>query len=82
MPGLVSVATTGPAVVLPPGVSRVITALPGPAEAGIAVTATEPPAGAPEPGAGHTRTALDTAARVEWASGRAAAAGWPLPAAK
>ena len=74
-PGRVSVATTAPAVVLPPGVSRVMTALPADADAGTAAIATEAVVGAAEPGAGHTRTALETAARLDSTASWAACAG-------
>jgi hypothetical protein len=64
----------------------VTTALPPDADAGIAVTATEAVVGAAEPAAGHTRTALDTVARLDstarWAASRAAAAGCLLAGKK
>src|SRR5215469_5016246 len=63
-PGRVSVARVGPADALPTGDSGVTTAEPVAAEPGTAATASAEAVGAAEPGAGQTRIALETSARL------------------
>src|SRR5215469_11959375 len=80
-PGLSAVATGEPAEELPPGVSTETSAVPPADDAGTAAIATDPAVGAGDPGAGQTRVAIVTGARVDWAGWPTAAAGCLAPAA-